>query len=1058
MIISILFSVPGLCLAEWTHYPPTAGLSNGFVASITEDRQGAIWIGTIGGVNRFDGAHWTTYDDFGGATAGVVREDTDGNIWVGHRFGTLGGLSTFDGLRWHYVAAAMIGGENIYGIEEDQQGNIWVSTESSIARGNQSGWSIYTNVGGTPVNRPWALCVTSTNEVLVSLNDGSIGKYDPDSDSWDTYLKVPNASFSSRFLFEDASGSLWVKAGFGEVARFNGSQWTSYGPSDQGFPDGGAQCITQAPDGLIWLGTANGIGIFNGNYWRTETDVSIGDVSAIHLSSDGSLWVGNGRGGGVSRSDMTGSSTLPFGPPFVEFGAPYSPVLEAGGDIWVGSQTGPHRFDGSSWQDYTLPWSVHFTSQSEAVWVTGPSQGLSRFDGEGWNSQETPCTDPLTIYEDSRGHLWVACSSGGLHSVFDATPSNHPEVPDSVWIVTIWEDSQTNVWFGSEGDGVFRYDPQVDDWEIFPPRLGTAGGRVTAFEEEPSGHVWVGERNGLGVLQSGKWVHHPALDRVWVLDILHSQTGHTWCATSDGVWMWDGQTWTTYSVDQGVANSIAGSLAEDTAGWIWVGHPLADGSSGASVSAFNGESWKTYGRQDGIGAVEVVDILLDGWGELWFAGEDATTRYRPDHLPPSTKILSAPPALTTSETLVATFQAAFDRSGDVEFSHSLDGAPWSGWSPLRSVTVSGLADGNHELAVRSRDRAGNIESSPAVISFEIDATPPSPRITSPRPSAVISGTTQIDGKAIDHRFREYRIEAASVACPECGPITVTFDDQPVSEGRLGEWDTKTVPDGEYLLSLAVVDTIGASGVHEVNVLVDNHAPFAPETSPVRILASNGGYVRSANGQATVYMPPGALPQDVDVHLEEATVDHPDGDSTYASYRIEWDGLELSKLSILSIESSADLSATNSNLAVYLVEGEQWTRLGGTKVDDTWTIGVPTEGTYALRRDTAYPEFSGHSSLFNLDVVPRLLRLDGSDDNRFAITFELETAGAVSARVFNRAGRPVAHVSPWSAFRSGSNVIVWNARDSNHEQVPDGLYTIVLKTGGETHSKTVAVLR
>src|ERR1700758_2005055 len=83
----------------FNHYPVESGLSNNSVECSIQDDDGFLWIGTINGLNRFDGYTFKTfYHDPGDSTSigsNFIRclyTDSHGVIWVG----TNKGVYTFD--------------------------------------------------------------------------------------------------------------------------------------------------------------------------------------------------------------------------------------------------------------------------------------------------------------------------------------------------------------------------------------------------------------------------------------------------------------------------------------------------------------------------------------------------------------------------------------------------------------------------------------------------------------------------------------------------------------------------------------------------------------------------------------------------------------------------------------------------------------------------------------------------------------------------------------------------------------------------------------------------
>ena len=79
-----------------------SGLSQGFVTRIVQDKQGYIWIGTLNGLNRYDGYDIKVYRNKPGEEGSLlsnsvvsINMDTYGNMWVF----TTGGIQIYDSQR-----------------------------------------------------------------------------------------------------------------------------------------------------------------------------------------------------------------------------------------------------------------------------------------------------------------------------------------------------------------------------------------------------------------------------------------------------------------------------------------------------------------------------------------------------------------------------------------------------------------------------------------------------------------------------------------------------------------------------------------------------------------------------------------------------------------------------------------------------------------------------------------------------------------------------------------------------------------------------------------------
>ena len=108
-----------------------SGLPNNYVRAIAIDGQGNKWIGTGGGLAKFDGVNWTVYNTSNsGLPINDVRAvaiDGQGNKWIGT---VGGGLAKFDGINWTVYNTSNSGlpDDWVWAIAIDLEGNKWIGT------------------------------------------------------------------------------------------------------------------------------------------------------------------------------------------------------------------------------------------------------------------------------------------------------------------------------------------------------------------------------------------------------------------------------------------------------------------------------------------------------------------------------------------------------------------------------------------------------------------------------------------------------------------------------------------------------------------------------------------------------------------------------------------------------------------------------------------------------------------------------------------------------------------------------------------------------------------
>ncbi len=130
---------------------------------------------------------------------------------------------------------------------------------------------------------------------------------------------------------------------------------------------------------------------------------------------------------------------------------------------------------------------------------------------------------PYDILHSQSGYLWVAGENGLWKFDGNSFKSYQHDVADSsslaydfVWV--IFEDSQNNIWAGTYGGGLSRYNPNTDNFTSFSydkdDSLSISDNRVRGIAEDPNGNIWLGTDNGLSMfdLKSGKFTRYDMED------------------------------------------------------------------------------------------------------------------------------------------------------------------------------------------------------------------------------------------------------------------------------------------------------------------------------------------------------------------------------------------------------------------------------------------------------------------------------------------------------------------------------------------------------------------
>ena len=192
----------------------------------------------------------------------------------------------------------------------------------------------------------------------------------------------------------------------------------------------------------------------------------------------------------------------------------------------------------------------------------------------------------------------------------------------SEFVREMFQDSKGNYWFGTNGDGVIRYDGK--SLEKFTINEGFGGTAVRGIKEDKEGNVWFGTSGGLTKYDGESFITYSKkgdfLDNeIWSLEI--HQSGLIWVGDLDGVNVFDGQSFSVFDVphadvanaDPMLSHQRVSKILQDSKGDIWF---VTDGY-GISIYDGKRKTFSFLSKANGLNDNHVADLLEDKQGNIW---------------------------------------------------------------------------------------------------------------------------------------------------------------------------------------------------------------------------------------------------------------------------------------------------------------------------------------------------------------------------------------------------------------------------------------------------------
>ncbi len=511
---------------HFTHQPgvPTS-LGAPKVTCIREDREGNLWVGTRGGglhqVMRSGSSaagqpvgfrRFTDFSSHPGTRNPVwvssIEQDKEGTLWIG----TVGeGLFTFVAATGratsHRCNAPGYTGEqdiNIYALCVDAAGKLWVGTDKLgfyTVDPHTRQWAPY-GPAGTPLKDDALQIVEDVpGKFWIGTWQGGLYYLDTHTGKWTRYAtgdaRGSITSNKINTVYRDRTGTIWVGTWGGGLNIKHPAKPAFahyFRESKQRDAKSFVSDLCEDANGNLWLAVVGG-GLAKYDLATEETTLlyrrnaqnpnGLVDeyINTLYPDRAGRVWIGTHKGVNV-LDPKTGRFTLlthdPQNPNSLASNSVISILEDRDGRFWfANTANGLDRFDPRT-------------------------NGFTHFRHDPKNPNSLADDRINILYQGRDGTLWIG-TEGGLDALDLPTGtfrhfSHDPKNPNSLsedTVFSITEDAAGNIWVGTFNQGLNRLDRQKGTFKRYRVQDGLPNNTIFSVLEDAYRNIWVSTNRGI---------------------------------------------------------------------------------------------------------------------------------------------------------------------------------------------------------------------------------------------------------------------------------------------------------------------------------------------------------------------------------------------------------------------------------------------------------------------------------------------------------------------------------------------------------------------------------
>ncbi len=383
---------------------------------------------------------------------------------------------------------------------------------------------------------------------------------------------------------------LWI--GLLSISSFGQQLYFDQFSVSEGLTQSTVYKVIQDQNDIFWIGTDAGVSKFDGLEFTNlsaEDGLAANGVRAICEDGHGNIWFGH-AGGGVSR--FNGHRFEILGMKEITLNSNVTSILrDSTGHLWL------------------------TTFGSGVIEIMNPQAPLDKLEMRQYSGHEL--SDRVVGgFVEGTGRIYFVADINVKYYLQDSSRFDNLQmngIPKYYVTTSILVDGRGNIWFGKHNGGLYRYDPDQDDAEMYDLiKSGLSSNWVSTLFEDREGNIWAGTWGG-GMIrinnenQVSLFNDNNGLPGLKIWDIMQDREGNILVGTQEhGLCVYKGDHFISYFQEDGLINPQVWAIQQVANGDFWFGT-----NEGISILEYGsqGERFREFERLQGLRIIFLKEDL-----------------------------------------------------------------------------------------------------------------------------------------------------------------------------------------------------------------------------------------------------------------------------------------------------------------------------------------------------------------------------------------------------------------------------------------------------------------